>query len=326
MATVLYSAVHFLVDFACAHRMYQMFLGLENGVAWMLVYNFCAFALQMPLGAVLDAWSKSRKRLPGMLAAVGVGLTVLGTFTNPVILGIGNAAFHVGGGVGVIRQDNARRWNGRGLGVFVAPGALGLYFGARLTGGLGTILLIAALCLAAAALPFLPDPEPEPQPPAQGKGGLILACCFLVVVLRSFVGMAVVFPWKQEPSFAFLAVCAVVLGKAAGGFAAACLGSRRTVVGSLVLSAVCYFLGNTPAIGILALFFFNMTMPITLYTLARRYPELPGFAFGLLTFGLFLGFLPVYAGLELPFAPSVAGCLGSALSLALLEPAVREVG
>ena len=70
--------------------------------------------------------------------------------------------------------------------------------------------------------------------------------------------------------------------------------------------------------GILALFLFNMTMPVTLYLLIRRLPSYPGFSFGFLTFGLFLGFLPAY--LELPTwqNSSMIGCVGSLASLLIL--------
>ena len=38
-------------------------------------------------------------------------------------------------GVGTIREDDREGWQGRGLGVFVAPGALGLYLGTVLGRG-----------------------------------------------------------------------------------------------------------------------------------------------------------------------------------------------
>ena len=48
--------------------------------------------------------------------------------------------------------------------------------------------------------------------------------------------------------------------------------------------------------GILAVFLFNMTMPITLWAVAQAMPAARGFTFGLLTFALFLGFLPSWLG------------------------------
>lgn len=326
MSTALYSLLHFLVDFACAHAMFRSFTAGASGYANILLYNFCAFALQMPLGTMLDSLSHRFQRFTQLFAAFGVMLTAIGCFTHPIVLGLGNALFHVGGGVGTIREDNAKGWNGRALGVFVAPGALGLYIGTLLVKSVDiTFYLIAAMGLFALPLFLLrPADGTKIAPKKPNRGLLPLVCCFLVVVLRSYVGMAVSFGWKQEPSLAFAAVLAVVLGKVAGGFSSAAFGTRNTVVISLLLAMACYFLGNQPVFGIGALFFFNMTMPITLYQLSLRYPKLPGFSFGLLTFALFLGFLPVYAGVSLPLSGTALGALGSLLSLALLLPVVKE--
>lgn len=328
MSTALYSALHFLVDLTCAHAMFRTFLEGAEGYTYILLYNFCAFALQMPMGTVLDYFADRWKRLPAVFAAAGVALTILGSFTHPIVLGLGNAAFHVGGGVGTIREDNAREWKGRALGVFVAPGALGLYIGTQLASKADITFVLAAAMLVLTIPLFLLRPiEASVRPLKQPeKSPIPLLCCLLVVILRSYVGMAVSFEWKQEPMLALAAVTAVVLGKAAGGIAAARFGTRSTVAVSLILAIGCYFLGDRAVFGILALFFFNMTMPITLYQLALRYPGLPGFSFGLLTFALFLGFLPVYAGFEASLAGTALGSLGSLLSLGLLLPVSREEG
>ena len=328
MLTFLCSALHFLVDFTCAHAMLRLFTGGSGGYVHILLYNFCAFALQMPLGVLLDSLSERRCEVPRIFVALGVLLTILGSVTHPVLLGLGNALFHVGGGVGVIREDNARRWKGRALGIFVAPGALGLFIGAQLA-GLVNITCIPAAAMVILALPlfFLHPAEASETPSRNAKTPFpALLCCFLVVILRSYVGMAVAFPWKQGLVMGLAATVAVVLGKAAGGLAAARFGTRNTVVISLVLAMACYFLGDEAVFGIGALFFFNMTMPITLYQSALLYPRLPGFCFGLLTFGLFLGFLPVYFGAELPVAGTSLGALGCLASLALLLPAVNREG
>lgn len=321
MATFLYSALHFLVDFACAHAMYRSFSAGAAAYGYILIYNFCAFALQMPLGALIDTIAHRFRRLPEVFAAVGVGLTLLGAFTHPAILGLGNAMFHVGGGIGVIRDDDHRRWHGTALGVFVAPGALGLFLGAQLA-SVDIILLIGA-AMFLLVLPLFRLPEMEQKVTAPSKTSPIpLLCCFLVVVLRSYVGMAVVFSWKSGFWLSLAAVCAVVLGKMAGGFCSARFGVKETSLCSLMAAAGCYLWSGDPLLGILALFFFNMTMPITLYQLVKRHSDLPGFCFGLLTFGLFLGFLPVYFNWALPVSGAALGCVGSAVSLLLLLPVV----
>ena len=57
-----------------------------------------------------------------------------------------------------------------------------------------------------------------------------------------------------------------------------------------------FWFADSPYAGVAAIFLFNMSMPMTLCALARRMPGCKGFSFGLLTFALFLGFLPVGLG------------------------------
>nr|WP_304578164.1 hypothetical protein [uncultured Acetatifactor sp.] len=400
--TVIYSALHLLVDGMCALAMFGRLLpGGDRGLS-ILVYNFCAFALQMPLGVALDALCGGKKGrevgFPFLFALAGVLCTMGGAFLHPAVLGIGNALFHVGGGVGTIREDDRRSWRGRGLGVFVAPGALGLYLGTVLGRGgswqmwaFGTGVLMALLCAGAIwgrkahhfevsgrkahcfgmrgqkvcffevsgrkahrfevsggeggteripesgvrgrgteadwraeAQPSKSSPQKTEKQAAGNTGqgirntAIAAVCCILVVILRSYVGMAVAFPWKTGFRAGLLAVLMVVGGKAAGGFASARYGMRMTTTVSLGLAGICYLCSTAMLPGLAALFLFNMTMPITLYWLARSMPRMPGFAFGLLTFALFLGFLPTYFGVAAAVDGPVLGCAGSVLSMLLL--------
>ena len=86
------------------------------------------------------------------------------------------------------------------------------------------------------------------------------------------------------------------------------------------MAAVCYGLGGIPIFGLLALLCFNMTMPLTLYALWRRFPEYPSTVFGSLTLALFVGFLPSCFGVDLP----IGGVFGSILSFLLLWKAVDD--
>ena len=336
--TAPYAILHFLVDGLCAFAMFGTFSVMENWYLNVLLYNFCAFALQMPLGVVLDGWN--RRKCPGKcepafgFAVVGVLLTFIGAVTHPVILGLGNALFHLGGGVGTIQEDEAKGWRGRGLGVFVAPGALGLYLGTLVAKGEGIpmpALLIVIGVVAVGCLGWcyrrmstqknIATIATEMRP--KKKTLFLLLGCLAVVILRSYIGMAVGFSWKTTVLAGAVAVLAVVLGKVAGGFAAAGIGIRRTVVVSLLLSALCFLLSENMVAGVAALFLFNMTMPITLYLLMQKLKGLEGFSFGLLTFGLFIGFLPTYLGMDLPVDDKALGAVGSLVSLVILWLCVR---
>ena len=337
--TALYSILHFLVDGVCALAMFGYFATRENWYVNILLYNFCAFAMQMPLGVVLDGLcgkQSVRKTFPTYFYAVaGVVLTLVGAFIHPIVLGIGNALFHLGGGVATIQEDEAKGLNGRGLGVFVAPGALGLYIG-TLLGKSGdmpirniiiSVGVVMLLCLLYVEKRYVRRAENVIRESASllpsinlGKSSTLWLAsgCLFVVILRSYIGMAVNFPWKSTVFAGTIAVLAVALGKVSGGFAAATFGIRRTIILSLGAAAVCYLLSGNIVAGVIALFLFNMTMPITLYLLIQRLKEMPGFAFGLLTFGLFLGWMPTYLELYLPMDGQTMGCLGSLISLVIL--------
>ena len=329
MLTILYSAMHFLVDFLCAWAMFGFFQAGKDAYLNILIYNFCAFALQMPFGTLMDLLkvkSSRQKWLPLGCAALGAVLTVAGTLTHPAVLGVGNALFHVGGGLDVIREDFANKRRGRNLGIFVAPGAIGLYFGTQLgKGEISFLPLIAAGCLLAGLFWLLAmDKRKEGQgiaPEVIGKKGnisLLVVCCFAVVILRSYTGFAASFPWKSGAMLGLVAVIATASGKAIGGFLSARFGAGKTMTVTLGLAAGCFLLGENPVFGVAALLLFNMSMPVTLYLLAEALPEMAGFSFGLLTFGLFIGFLPVYFGADLPVSSGVIGAIGSVVSAVLM--------
>ena len=306
--TMLYAVLHFLVDGVCAWAM----LGrLGGGMEAFLLYNFCAFALQLPLGAVLDRLGG--RKMPLLFAGAGCVLTLVGAWVHPAVLGLGNALFHVGGGVDVIRDGGKCEK----LGIFVAPGAMGLYLGGLLA-GYSLPMLPVLIGMALLLLPLRGREESFPEPSQRSPVPLAL-CCFAVVVLRSFVGFQVVFPWRIG-WLAFAAVAAVVLGKMVGGVLAVRFGMKQTTLLSLSMAALGFCLGAIPVFGLLALLCFNMTMPLTLYALWRRFPRYPGTVFGSLTLALFLGFLPAAFGVKLP----IGGVFGSILSLLLLWKAVED--
>lgn len=327
MLTGLYAAMHFLVDFLCAWAMFGFFQSGQDAYLNILIYNFCAFALQMPFGTLMDllASEKRKKWMAFGCAALGAVLTAAGTLTHPAVLGVGNALFHVGGGLDVIHEDFSQKRGGRNLGVFVAPGALGLYFGTQLGKGGITFapLICAGVILAVCAGLLVKNLQKRAEVTVdhsakEGKIPLLVICCFVVVILRSFTGFAAGFQWKSIEVLGFLAVIVTAAGKAVGGFLSARFGPGKTMTVTLLLAGMCFLLGENPVFGILALLLFNMSMPVTLYLLAQYLPNLPGFSFGLLTFALFLGFLPIYFGVSLPVSGGVIGAVGSVLSAVLL--------
>lgn len=321
-----YSAGHFWVDFSCALLMFAKISGTGEWALCTLLYNFCAFALQMPIGLLADRLGRQ-----GRLAALGCGLVTAGWAISPVPVaaavtaGLGNACFHVGGGVAILRDGGDRA---APLGIFVSPGAFGIYLGTLLgrRDGFPGWAAAAGLVLFALALLLPERREGETAAPAEAPSPdrnevVVLICCFLVVVLRSYLGMVLAFPWKTG-GWALALTCALVLGKAAGGFLGDRLGMVRAAGFSLGLAAVLFCLSASPWAGTAAVFLFNMTMPITLWAAARLLP--PGFAFGTLTFALFLGFLPVWLGWPALLTGGTGYAAGALCSLALLALGLKR--
>jgi hypothetical protein len=156
------------------------------------------------------------------------------------------------------------------------------------------------------------------------KPAIILAAggLFLVVVLRSWVGLEFDLPWKAEPVLGFVLICAVVLGKMSGGFISDILRPRRAAICSLIVSAALFIFADYSVAGIAAIFFFNMTMPITLGAISRIFADAKGFAFGLLCFGLFIGSIPDTYGTGAE-VPGIGFCIAALISMLIMAFALR---
>ena len=82
----LLSLCHMGIDFLCAFSLYHTF---KDSYETFLLYNFCAFALQMPLGLILDKWciSKGKEILPGKIFVfLGIICTIVGSYLSYIIL------------------------------------------------------------------------------------------------------------------------------------------------------------------------------------------------------------------------------------------------
>ena len=329
----LLSIQHMLVDFMCAYGLYH---DASITFAGYLIYNFLAFVLQFPFGVLADRYASSHQgnqKSSLMMVLAGTLLTLDGSWYSPVFAGLGNALFHVGGGILAIKEDDRCNYRGQALGVFVAPGAIGLMLGRLLSGSSAYLIikiiasaLMVVLCYLIA---MAYNENSSCYQTAERKQGRVLPvalCCFAVVTLRSLTGLAIAFPWKTTAFLTVLSVICLAGGKSLGGFMAARFGFRKTIIISLSASALCYLLGNNVLMGLLALVLFNMTMPLTLYLLAKVMADQPGAAFGLLTVALFTGYLPVAYRYVSQLSPVILGSVSSLVSLVVLLQVVRLCG
>lgn len=331
---LVYSATHFLVDFACAFLVFRGIVHTPDSYLCILLYNFCAFAVQMPLGILAD--KLNRNYIFAVVGCILVG-AAYGLLSVPVtaviIAGLGNAMFHIGGGIDVLNISESKCAS---LGVYVSPGAWGIYFGSIFGRGddLTAVPVVLALFAAAGLILAIYKAQRGAYPKnaafslsnvASRQVILAAACLFLVVCLRSYVGLTLNFPWKSAGYWGLALVCAVVLGKTAGGLAADRFGVMKTTFISLTVAALLFLFPQMPLSGVTAVLLFNMTMPVTLWVMAKIFPGAKGFSFGLLTFGLFLGFLPVYLGINVPPDASWSFALAAVASLVLIVIGLRKV-
>lgn len=312
---------HFAVDFGCfyvLHAGLKNFLDgdLETLAMGFLVYNVIAFGLQSVIGLLGDERSQLAKGygLAGAcLVLLGVLMVAGGKGTRlvwaaMVIAALGNALFHVGGGMDVLRRSGGKM---AGSGVFVSSGAMGVAFGTLCSWAPAAIILI----LAAVVLTGLVRCGPATEPQAEyihfniiKEGGFLILTGLLMaaVFIRSYAGSIMPIEWERAGWLVIAPAAASCLGKALGGIVGDRFGAAETGVISLLVSVPLMCLGTGSVVLSLAgILLFNMTMPITLCGLAALMPQNLGFAFGLTTLALLMGigityFLAMPAGMVKP--------------------------
>lgn len=330
----IYSLAHFCVDFGCAYFIYSRFLNPWQWTLCLVLYNFCAFAMQAPLGLLCDKINKN-----AVMAAAGCVIVALSAFLSKyavlacITAGIGNAFFHLGGGIDTLNDCGKRCGK---LGVFVSPGAFGIFFGTRLgrAKALDFRIVIAGLILDGALIlltAFRKDLLKHSRNVPVSFAGIgdpdvipAAVCFFLVVCLRSFAGSSMAFPWKSVGQWGVILTCGIVFGKTAGGFLADRFGAVRSSWVTLGASALLFLFASHPLAGVLAVFLFNMTMPVTLGALGRMLPGVKGFAFGTLTLALFAGLVPIIAWPSLTGLPNWCYSLMALASAGLLHIGFRK--
>ncbi len=301
-----YSLSHALIDATCAAVLFAI-VALDQQPAhhlfYMIVlYDVIAFATQPLFGLAVDTFD-----LPVPAAVVGTLLVGGATLLLPIpflaalIAGVGNALFHVGGGVVSLRLASGKAAL---PGIYVAPGALGLMIGTWIGTGGHFIAWPFILMLLASALWLtrLPTPQIEASPALSGDlrwFELVIVLLFSSIAIRGVVGLSLVLPWKSDPMLLVALTGAVVLGKAFGGILGDRYGWAKVALGGLILAApLLTFTAHLPLLAILGAFFFNLTMPITLACLSRMLPGKSGFAFGLTALALIIGAFPTFTELR----------------------------
>ncbi|MBO4915587.1 MAG: hypothetical protein J5449_10310 [Oscillospiraceae bacterium] len=283
------SIAHLSVDALCAATVLGGSIDPESLAQMTILYNTLAFSTQCLVGLAAD-----RLRRHAVSASVSMLLVVMG-FALPLppllrvcCVGIGNSVFHVSGGAMTLERSGGRA---DALGVFVAPGAVGLALG-TLWPKLGVLyaILLALCSLAVIPLERRAPPSSTVKVWTVSGNGTTVLLLTLAVAVRAVGGSAVSFPWKSGAALSLLTVLFVFAGKAAGGFVCDRLGARRTALLSIIPAAMLIaFCSAWAAPSLVGQFALNLTMPVTLWLMYRAMPDSPGFAFGLAASALWPG-------------------------------------
>ena len=132
ISILIYSFCHFIVDFVCAIFILGQlpYIAQTNSEIFIaiIIYNFFAFAFQVPLGYILDKFKIYKYVAIIGFALIGICYTFIlnNAYLIATIVGIGNALFHLEGGVNIYSISERKTFLN---GLFVAPGALGIFLG-----------------------------------------------------------------------------------------------------------------------------------------------------------------------------------------------------
>ena len=308
-----YGVLHAVVDlctvtsvFRAAHRSASALL---SPFYLVVGYDVLAFALQFPLGLVVDRLRAARSALLVGLGSIAVALLCIpvSATATMVAAGVGNAIFHISAGALVLAASRDRAAPSSVVaapaGVYVAPGALGLGLGmwvGRLSWPVWPLGLLLGAAIVVAALVRVGPAAPATSGTTGGKLGarewwLALSTLLLSVAVRSFVGFGGPYEVPRTATMMVGLPLVACAGKLAGGFVADRIGWLEASVGALLVSApFIAFGGSSPALLLGGLLLFQTTMPVTLVAVYLLLPDKPATAFGLPCLALIAGALPTF--------------------------------
>ena len=118
---------HFLADFLPVSTLYLYASSAEDFFFLVVTYNLLAFGLQPFIGLLIDRYERSEKSfcVSSIILLLLGALLTFNFYLSTILLGLGNAIFHVAFAKEVVKKAKSSF----PLGVFIAPGVLGLGIG-----------------------------------------------------------------------------------------------------------------------------------------------------------------------------------------------------
>lgn len=297
----LFTIIHPLVD-ACSVSVL-----VAGGMSWerIIAYNAMAFALQLPMGVVMDEWPGLNRgcffagTVLVFAAAIAAALGA-GGWDVLVAACVGNALFHLTAGKHILETREGRAGP---IGLFISTGALGLMAGQVWAARAATMCLavfasaLAVCVVLAAAREWEGDVRMKAS--AQNDEAaifptLILLGLFALVAWRSWAGLFAGGRSAGVCALMMLAGAAVTFaGKVAGGYLAERVGRWKVTLFSVAGSAALAFFCEPSwvAAWLVLLFVAQLATGPVLSLVYDKAGRRGGAAFGLNCLGLFTGSL-----------------------------------
>lgn len=295
-----YTFGHFYIDFICSLILSLIIFKNPTNVSQIalliILYNLIAFGTQPFFGFLADKYKKAQ-----LSAITGIIITTAGMifFFNPtiavILLGIGNALYHVGGGIVVLNLNPGKA---KYPGIYVSTGALGLFLG----GLLGYIqvnpwlFIIGGVLVSGILISIIQVNQIQKIKKFKERKvsliGIVSLLLLVSVCMRSLISDSLKLSWKSAFILGLILTLSVVLGKFFGGILADKYGFMKVgIIGLLIATPLLTFFQSIPILVFIGVFCFNLVMPITLTAIAEVFPNYKGFAFGLTTLALVVGYL-----------------------------------
>ncbi len=251
---------------------------------WMVsLYAIIGFGGQLPAGFWLDKY----KNLPlasflstGFLL-LALSVSFFSTGAAIIISGLASAFVHITGGVICLQASKDKMGP---LGLFTAPGVLGLTAGGLLGGNwalLPVFLLAATVLLTigifSSAFPVLQKTEKKESPLDQHDRVMLLI--LLLMCFRSFLFDVVNYVAENyEDGILFIGLSAFG-GKLLGGYAADRFGPKKFIYTTLVAALILFQFGKENLYALCAgIVFLQSSVPVTLLMMSKTLPDHPATA------------------------------------------------
>lgn len=302
---VVLGLMHAVVDCGCAMifswLLISATLSANSFITIIIIYNILAFGLQIVFGYIIDKTGFARygAAVGSVATSIALILLPLTPVTAACIAGVGNALFHVGGAPFAITATPGKA---TGPALFVAPGAAGLFFGTVLGKSANPSFLVMALVLVAGAIIiwFTCTANTRITYVKRSSQGRIVTVLLVLlsfsITVRSLAGLALASSWKSDLMMAACLAGAAVFGKAFGGFIADRTSWLITGTICLTISALLQGPANTVIFfAVVSMMLLQATMGLTLAAIAGLLRSYPATAFGLCSFALLCGALPMFS-------------------------------